>query len=93
MSIKNGVKFLQNGAFRAIFVIAMLLVFMVVGSSVSNLFAMEEKHPAMTSEKQVPDIEHPIKNGKILETTVMMEKNYVYYYMMKVVNGSDLIIF
>ena len=70
MSIKNGVKFLQNGAFRAIFVIAMLLVFMVVGSSVSNLFAMEEKHPAMTSEKQVPDIEHPIKKPKMYSKTM-----------------------
>jgi copper chaperone NosL len=70
MSMQNRVKFLKNGTSKVIFVLSALLIFMVVGISVSNLFAMEEKHPAMTTEKQVPDIEHPIKKPKMYSKTM-----------------------
>ena len=70
MCIQNGDKFLRNGAFGVIFILTALCSFMVVGSSASNLFAMEAKQPAMTTAQQVPDIEHPIKSPKMYSKTM-----------------------
>jgi len=49
--------------------IALVFIFMIVGSSVSNLFAIEKNQPAMTTAKQAPDIEHPIKKPKMYSKT------------------------
>ncbi|MFC1844840.1 nitrous oxide reductase accessory protein NosL [Thermodesulfobacteriota bacterium] len=70
MYVQNWVNFFKSLAFRPIFIFTVLFVFMVLGSSVSNLFAMEKDHPAMTAAKQVPDIEHPIKKPKMYSKTM-----------------------
>ena len=50
---------------RLIF-IALILLFT---TSTVTVFAMEENQPAMTTAKQAPDIEHPIKKPKMYSKT------------------------
>ena len=70
MCIQNIVRFHKKGVFMTMLVLSLLVTFMVAGGSVSSLFAMEENQPAMTTAKQVPDIEHPIKKPKMYSKTM-----------------------
>jgi len=63
-------KFLKSVGCRAMFVFAVLFVFLVAGSSVSSLLAMEHDQPATTTAKQIPDIEHPIMKPKMYSQTM-----------------------
>ena len=67
---QNWFKFFKNFTFGSIAVFVVLFSSMLLGSSVSSLFAMEQNHPAMTAAKQVPDIEHPIKKPKMYSKTM-----------------------
>jgi nitrous oxide reductase accessory protein NosL len=70
MCVQNCVKLLKSLAFMLIFVFAVSFVFLVVGSSVSDLSAMEHQNPVLTAAKQVPDIEHPIKKPNMYSKTI-----------------------
>jgi len=70
MNVQNHLKILKSLAFRPIFVFAVLFIFMIVGSSISNLFATEMDQQSMTAAKQIPDIEHPIKKPKMYSKTM-----------------------
>ena len=65
MCIQNFVKFFRKGMLTILFVLPVLSVCMVTDGFVSNLFAMEESQPAMTTAKEIPDIEHPMMKPKM----------------------------
>ncbi len=65
MYVHNCLKLLKSLTFRPMLILSVLSAFMIVGGVFTGFAAMDMDHQATAAAKQVPDIEHPIKNPKM----------------------------
>ena len=70
MCVQDYIILRKNRAFSVICVFTVLFAFMVADGTVSSLFAMEKSQPEVTTAKQAPDIEHPLKKPKKYSKTM-----------------------
>ncbi len=54
---------------KVLFILAIVMVFFAVGSSVSTVSAGEHQPPPQDAVREVPDIEHPMKQPKMYSET------------------------
>ena len=70
MSAQNYLRIHKKVLFKAVIALLALSALMVIGGSVSCLFASEASQPAMATAKEVPDVEHPMMKPKMYSKTM-----------------------
>jgi copper chaperone NosL len=70
MSAQYYLRIHKKVLFKAVIALLALSALMVIGGSVSCIFASEASQPAMATAKEVPDVEHPMMKPKMYSKTM-----------------------